>query len=51
MCTGTPQMWEGQRQGGKMRYICYPELRNGIGAWGFQGQDGHTQDEREKRRC
>lgn len=26
-----------------MRYICHPELRNGIGAWNFKGEEGNTQ--------
>lgn len=29
---------EVQRQKGKMRNICHPELRNGIGAWHFKGR-------------
>ena len=32
-----------------MRYICHPELRNGIGAWGFQGQEGHSWDDKKSR--
>ena len=33
-----------QRQKGKMKYICHPELRNEIGPSGFQGEEGHSQD-------
>ena len=29
-----------------MRYLRHPELRNGIGAWGFQGQEAHSQDDK-----
>ena len=38
------------RQKGKIRYICHPELRKGVGTWGFQGQEGHSQDNKRKSR-
>lgn len=28
-----------QRQKGKMRFICHPELKSGIGAWHFKGEE------------
>ena len=28
-----------------MRLIYHPELRNGIGIWGFKGQEGDSQDD------
>ena len=33
----------------KMRYICHHELRNGIGAWGFKGQENNAQDNKKSR--
>lgn len=35
---------------GRMRYMCHLELKNGIGVWSFLGQDGHSQDNKEKSR-
>ena len=33
-----------------MRYIQHSDLRNGIGAQGFQGQEGSSQDDQKKSR-
>ena len=32
----TPYTRKVQRQKDKMRFICHPDLRSGIGAWGFK---------------
>ena len=45
-----PLTHERSKDKGKMRFTCHPELRTGIGAWGFQGQEGHSQDNK-KNRC
>ena len=36
------------RQKGKMRYACHPEPKNGIGAWGSQGQEDHAWDDKTR---
>ena len=37
---GNPTYMKGSETG-KKRSVFHPELRNFIGAWGFQGQEGH----------
>lgn len=39
MCLGH-QRYEAQGQDGPLRLVCHPELKNGTGAWGFQGEEG-----------
>lgn len=39
----TPHTLKFQRQKGKMRYVCHPELRNGIGPWSFKEEEDNLQ--------
>lgn len=43
----TPPTCEVPRHKGKMKSTCHSELR----AWGCHGQEGHLQDNKNKRRC
>ena len=45
-----PQGFETQEQAGWLRIICHAELRNGVGVWGFKGEEGNSQ-ENQKSRC
>jgi len=48
---GTSQTGNSQRQKGKVKQTCHPELRNGIGAWSFKEEEGNSQGYKKKGRC
>lgn len=39
---------ETQGQIEQLRFMCHPELRNGIGSWGFKGEEGNSQDDKSR---